>query len=110
MTTPAHILRNRQLMNEAKHTEAPWQKCERGDYSDYKGNCIVILGDDGAQRVAIAFEEADATLIAAAPNMLAALLLCQEAIRYLPTTGTDEVAQAQNAAAAAVSLASGSQP
>ena len=54
-----------------------------------------------------AIQDANAALCAAAPEMLAALLLCQEAIWHLPTTGTDAMGQAQNAVRAAISKAEG---
>ena len=44
---------------------ATWIACDRGDYSDYDGECVVILGDD--RRVAIVFDDDDALLIASAP-------------------------------------------
>ncbi len=59
------------------YTKGPWKACEHGGYGDYDGNCIVILGDD--LRVAIVLgsdnEEtnANARLIAAAPDLLEAL-------------------------------------
>lgn len=46
-----------------KHTRGPWKASEHGAYSDYKGNSIVVLGDD--LRIA--------SLIAAAPDLLKAL-------------------------------------
>jgi len=44
---------------------AVWIACDRGDYSDYDGECVVILGDD--RRIAIVFDDDDALLIASAP-------------------------------------------
>ena len=63
-------------MTELKHTPAPWEACNVGDYSDYDGLCRVILGDD--LRIAVVLgdhdeSEANARLIAAAPDLLAAL-------------------------------------
>lgn len=51
--------------------------CRPGDYGDYDGNCIVILGDDQTIRVAVVLgsdEEsmANARLFAAAPRLLEA--------------------------------------
>ena len=58
------------------HTPGPWLACEPGAYSDFDGHSSVILGDD--RRIAVVqgdHEEAvaNAHLIAAAPDMLAAL-------------------------------------
>lgn len=64
------------VMSDAKHTPGPWEACDAGDYSDYDGKCRVILGDD--LRIAVALgdhaeNDANARLIAAAPDLLAAL-------------------------------------
>ena len=61
----------------SKHTKGPWEAADRGDYSDLDGSSRVILGDD--RRIAIVQhkgdeeDEANARLIAAAPDMLEAL-------------------------------------
>ena len=61
----------------SKHTKGPWEAADRGDYSDLDGNSRVILGDD--RRIAIVQhkgdeeDEANARLIAAAPDMLEVL-------------------------------------
>lgn len=60
-----------------KHTPGPWEACERGDYEDFDGNSNVILGDD--RRIAVVQNngseeaEANAYLVAAAPDLLEAL-------------------------------------
>lgn len=59
------------MTKERTPTPTPWEACERGDYSDYDGDCIVILGDD--KRVAIVFDEDDAALVVKAVNSHAAL-------------------------------------
>jgi hypothetical protein len=62
------------------YTKGPWSASEHGDYSDYDGRCIVILGDDDTIKVAAVIgdddEETNATarLIAAAPELLEALV------------------------------------
>ena len=59
------------------HTPGPWTASEHGAYTDYKGNNIVILGDD--LRIAVVLgpdtdeTQANARLIAAAPDLLEAL-------------------------------------
>ena len=63
-------------MSAPTHTPGPWEACEPGDYGDYHGQCVVILGDD--KRVAVVLGEdeeavANARLIAAAPHLLGAL-------------------------------------
>ena len=61
----------------SKHTRGPWEAAERGDYGDLDGNSRVILGN--WRRIAIVQhkgdeeDEANARLIAAAPDMLEAL-------------------------------------
>lgn len=60
----------------AKHTPGPWEACKVGDYGDYDGQCLVVLGDD--MRVAVTLgsdktAKANASLIAAAPDLLDAL-------------------------------------
>jgi len=61
----------------AKHTPGPWEAAEHGDYGDYDGQCIVVLGDD--LRIAVVLGEgtpetrANARLMAAAPELLEAL-------------------------------------
>ena len=71
-------------MNAAQHTPGPWEKCDRGDYSDFDGHSNVILGDDTricvVQNSGDDWADANARLIAAAPDMLAALLSAQESI------------------------------
>ncbi len=70
---------------ENKHTPAPWELCDIGDYGDFDGNSQVILGTDGfdepmLKRLAVVQvtkgdeeNEANAQLIAAAPELLEAL-------------------------------------
>ena len=59
------------------HTPGPWTASEHGAYADYNGNSTIILGDD--LRIAVVLgsdnEEtnANARLIAAAPDLLEAL-------------------------------------
>lgn len=75
-----------------EHTKGPWEACERGDYSDYRGDSRVILGDD--MRIAVVHDsgidrqEANARLIAAAPELLEALeLLLDSVIEDVEITG-----------------------
>lgn len=64
-----------------KHTPTPWELCDRGDYTDFDGDSRVILGDidDVPRRIAVVQtdgreeSEANARLMAAAPEMLIAL-------------------------------------
>ena len=61
----------------SKHTHEIWTACSHGDYGDYDGESIVILGDD--MRIAVVLgsdtpeTRANAKLIAAAPKLLQAL-------------------------------------
>jgi hypothetical protein len=64
----------------AKHTftAGPWDLCEVGDYADFDGRSRVILDGGMTQRIAVVHvsdEEGDANarLIAAAPELLLAL-------------------------------------
>ena len=63
----------------AQHTRGPWIACRHGDYGDYDGKCRVILGEGGDIRTAVVLgfdtpeNEANARLIAAAPDLLEAL-------------------------------------
>lgn len=59
-----------------KHTPGPWVACQPGDYADFDGRSIVILGDNMRIAVVQGDDEtalANARLIEAAPAMLAAL-------------------------------------
>jgi hypothetical protein len=60
------------------HTPGPWEACDPGDYADFDGNSRIICGDD--RRIAVVHwndrdkeTDANSRLIAAAPNLLAAL-------------------------------------
>jgi hypothetical protein len=71
----------------SKHTKGPWEAAERGAYSDYDGDSVVILGDD--MRIAVvqhsgaAWQTANARLMVAAPDMLEALENAALQIEYL---------------------------
>lgn len=63
----------------SKHTP-DWTLCDIGDYGDFDGECRVILGNNQSRRIAVVHTykdnpetEANARLIAAAPEMLEAL-------------------------------------
>jgi len=71
-------------MTTKTHTAGPWEACERGDYRD---DGIVILGDD--MRVAVVNRDEDAPLIAAAPELLAELVM---QVRNCPVCRGDGVA------------------
>lgn len=63
----------------SRHTPGPWKLCNRGDYTDYEGESAVITGNGDSVRIAVvhhagtAEDQANANLIAAAPDLLAAL-------------------------------------
>lgn len=72
-------------MPDTLHTPGPWEACDPGDYGDFDGESRVILGDD--KRIAVvhwsprlntAQSDANARLIAAAPDLLAALMALDE--------------------------------
>lgn len=57
---------------------APWTACDPGDYTDYDGCSVVVLGDDGALRIAVVLGNDEdavrrAKVIAIAPDLLAEL-------------------------------------
>ena len=65
-------------MGQTNHPHGPWETCEPGDYLDYDGNCIVVLGED--ERICIVLgtgekSQARAQLIAASPDIVTALRL-----------------------------------
>lgn len=64
-------------MTEPKFTPGPWDASEHGDYSDYDGECIVILGLDTRICVVQGSDDSEtyhnAHLIAAAPELYEAL-------------------------------------
>ncbi|MBJ9593203.1 hypothetical protein [Burkholderia seminalis] len=65
-------------MGQTIHTSGPWEACEPGDYLDYDGNSIVVLGED--IRICIVLGTSDkskatAQLIAASPDLVTALRL-----------------------------------
>ncbi|RQZ31561.1 hypothetical protein DIE14_01195 [Burkholderia sp. Bp9017] len=65
-------------MDMIKHATGPWEACEPGDYLDYDGNCIVVLGEDIRICVVLGTSDeskATAQLIAAAPDIVTALRL-----------------------------------
>ncbi|AIS95325.1 MULTISPECIES: hypothetical protein [Burkholderia] len=65
-------------MGQTIHTSGPWEVCEPGDYLDYDGNCIVVLGEDIRICVVLGTSDeskATAQLIAGAPDLVTALRL-----------------------------------
>ncbi|WP_244130846.1 hypothetical protein [Burkholderia pyrrocinia] len=65
-------------MGQTNHTPGSWDACEPGDYLDYDGNCIVILGSDIRICVVLGVSDeskATAQLIAASPDLATALRL-----------------------------------
>ena len=71
-------------MSAAKHTSEPWELCQRGDYSDFDGQCRVIVSDDRRLAVVhVSDEETDANaqLMVSAPKLLAALrMVCDSGV------------------------------
>lgn len=106
------------------HTPGPWEACDPGDYGDFNGESRVILGDD--RRIAVvhwsprlntAQSDANACLIAAAPELLAALVELLEplerasALLVAAGKAADENAEAAfDRARAAISKATGVHP
>jgi len=92
----------------ARHTPGPWEACKVGDYGDYDGQCLVVLGDD--MRVAVTLgsdktAKANARLIAAAPDLLEALQVMVKQFTKVPSTYLDS--KARGMAHAAIAKATG---
>lgn len=82
-------------MDEVKHTPGPWYATE-GEYEDE----FEVVASDGAVTIAQPPTEADADLIAAAPDLLAAL---QYIVAWNPEDWSAE--QARDMARAAIAKA-----
>ena len=65
-------------MSKLQHTPGPWKACKRGDYSeDFDKQSQIIIGDEMRICAVHSYDiegEANARLIAAAPEMLEALI------------------------------------
>jgi hypothetical protein len=65
-------------MSKLQHTSGPWKECKRGDYSeDFDKQSQIIIGDEMRICAVHSYDiesEANAHLIAAAPEMLEALI------------------------------------
>ena len=78
-------------MSNAQHTPGPWKLCDRGDYGDFDGDSRVILDADMSIRIAVVHDsgadeaEANAHMIASAPDLLLSLESLIDEIRDLPT-------------------------
>lgn len=86
----------------AQHTPGPWELHQLGDSikrlcpADESGQSILTIVKEGHTNFAAVFEDADARLIAAAPELLDALKACDEAMSYMseydiPLTLPDQV-------------------
>lgn len=67
-------------MKQPMHTPGPWEATAHGDYGDYDGQCIVVIGDGKRLCVVQGPDDpethANADLIIRAPDMDAALRDC----------------------------------
>lgn len=100
----------------AIHTKGPWEACDPGDYGDFDGESRIILGDD--MRIAVVhwhptlntdMSDANARLIAAAPDLLAA---AQRALNFIENTEGEfgAILPSGDALRAAISKATSRQP
>lgn len=83
-------------MKEFKGTQGPWYRAgvENGKLSINAGEYFVALVDHCSE------QKANSNLIAAAPDLLEALQLCEEFMSLLPSTGFDGLARIEGARAA----------
>lgn len=73
-------------MAEAKHTPGPWMVSEHGSDEIYFSEGYTEIGDGVGLRVYTSAVEADARLIAAAPELLEALRDVEAALLAIPCT------------------------
>jgi hypothetical protein len=79
-----------------KHTPGPWQTIEVGEFTsklavaDSHGVSVLTVVDEEGTKFGAVFNEADADLIAAAPDLLAALI----ELRYACTDKAEAMADA----------------
>lgn len=76
----------------ADHTQGPREASEPGDYGDYNGNCIVILGDDRRLIIVLGSDDeskANARLATHAPEMLALLQRAFTSAKLPPKLSND---------------------
>jgi len=88
-------------MSEAKHTPGPWEAKNTGRHwnNEEIDNWIITYGKDDEQIVDHCYEEADARLIAAAPDLLAA---CESFVGAYPMGINKDLDEAYRAARAAI--------
>ena len=91
----------------SNHTLGPWQTVEVGEFrtklavADSQGVSLLTVVDEEGAKFGAVYSEADADLIAAAPDLLDALRRMVESV-----TGVDQVS-AVNEARAAIAKATG---
>ena len=81
-------------MNETKHTPGTWYEAKMGN--DHQG---LVVDEQTGANVAVAYDKANARLIAAAPDLLAVLETILERLGTCPMQD-DELAQVLRAAIA----------
>lgn len=88
-------------MNAPKHTQSNWYPARSS------GGQGLVIEDDTGRNVAVTYDEKDAALVAAAPELLEALKACSKALsdsgRWVP----DEYAEAFRNADRAIAKAEG---
>ena len=100
------------MEQKAAHTPAPWHFKKLAMHDDDGGHVVMFTAQNGQRThrldCAGEFKEADARLIAAAPELLAALETAYMAlIGYLPAHRNDVTDAAIGAARAAITKAKG---
>lgn len=97
------------MAETVKHTPGPWKLLTVGDRNrlcpaDKNNQSILTLEDEGNSTFACVYEEADANLIAAAPDLLEALKLFIRSEKMArdgnPPTGADELIELGESAVA----------
>lgn len=83
-------------MGDVKHTAGPWKLLEVGDKpklcpADKNNHSILTVIEEDGVAFAVVYEEADARLIAAAPDLLEALIALRAACIGMVPECADQV-------------------
>ena len=90
----------------AAHTPGPWEWIDDGLFQERNGDAVMVATFEYDRGADIEVSDADARLIAAAPDLLEALKRLESTARILPES-MDEPGSAMSQARAAISRAEG---